>query len=75
MSYKKGDLVIVNGYATGYGSHKDIRGIVINDKAEPEGEHYGVAQVLINGKVVFMPIIHIKHAEHNDAKGTHIQAR
>lgn len=74
MSYNKGDIVIVNGYATGYGSGKELRGIIIESGVEDISYGYP-AQVLIEGKVVRMPHIYIKKAEHNDAKGTHIQAR
>jgi len=77
MDYKKDDLVIIDGYATGYGSYKDarvedVRGIIIKSES---WEGSGAAQVLIGGKVAIIPHNHIKKAEHNDAKGTHIQAR
>ena len=74
MDYKKGDLVIIDGYATYHVSYKDIRGIIIESGVEDISYGYP-AKVLIEGKVVRIPHIYIKHAEHNNAKGTHIQAR
>jgi hypothetical protein len=72
MDYKKGDLVIIDGYATYNVSYKDIRGIIIKSES---WDGSGAAQVLIGGKVAFIPHNYIKKAEHKDAKGTHIQAR
>ena len=54
MSYKKSDLVIVNGY-NGY---KDQRGIIVKGDCMPGGA--GVAKVLFKGEVVFIFHRHIK---------------
>ena len=54
MKYNKGDAVVIDTYATGYGSYNELRGIVIKEV----GNH--AAQILIGGKVAIIPTMHLK---------------
>ena len=54
MKFNKGEAVVIDTYATGYGSHNELRGIVIKEISS------GVAQILIGGKVAMIPTCHLK---------------
>tara|TARA_R110002012_G_scaffold101514_2_gene240637 strand:+ start:1712 stop:1951 length:240 start_codon:yes stop_codon:yes gene_type:complete len=53
--YNKGDSVIIDTFATGYGSNNELRGIIIK-----EDKYCETAQVLIGGVVAIMPVCHLK---------------
>ncbi len=76
MKYNKGDLVIFDRHA---GPHlHGHHGIIIDGNPRdrrPSGHPHPTVRVLVRGKVEDIYIHDVKHAEHNDAKGTHIQAR
>lgn len=81
MKYNKGDLVIFDKLAGPHlhGQH----GIIIdgNPRDRRRGRHppHPTVRVLVGGKVEDIYIYDvgdiIRAGEHNDAKGTHIQAR
>tara|TARA_R100000008_G_scaffold78770_1_gene59928 strand:+ start:39 stop:260 length:222 start_codon:yes stop_codon:yes gene_type:complete len=58
MKFNKGDCVAIDTYATGHGSHNELRGIIV--KGEVGVGRSGVAQILIGGKVAMIPICHLK---------------
>ena len=53
--YKKGDCVKIDAYATGYGSWRNVRGIIVS-----YNEWLDTARVLILGAVSIIPCCHLE---------------
>tara|TARA_R110002124_G_scaffold10415_4_gene52000 strand:+ start:2514 stop:2729 length:216 start_codon:yes stop_codon:yes gene_type:complete len=54
--YKKGDCVKIDSYTTGYGSWRNVRGIIVS-----YDEWSDTARVLILGAVIIIPCCHLEN--------------